>query len=52
MTGLSLATMYTIYGLVQLQAAIRKRQWSDIIAFGVVPVAFSLACTIAMAVDT
>ena len=50
MTGLVLASMYMVYGLVQLQAAIRKRQRSDIIVFGVVPVTLAVACTIALIV--
>lgn len=45
-SGLAFASMYAIYGLVQLRAAIRRRQWSDILMFGAVPIAMCVACAI------
>jgi thiamine monophosphate kinase len=51
-SGLAFVSMYAIYGLVQLQQAIRKRQWSDIIIFGAVPTALFVACAIALSRET
>jgi hypothetical protein len=44
--GVTFLVLYLLFGLHQLSGAIRSRQWSDIVAFGLVPALLLLASAI------
>jgi len=50
LTGIAFVVMYALFGVVQLVAVIRRRSWSDIAAFGIVPALFLAAGVVVEAI--
>lgn len=46
--GLAFAFTYALYGISALRVAVRERQWSDIIVFGVVPATLLIISIVAL----